>query len=145
MKKKEQWLYAMLVSAQAYTRRARKLFGRARSAYSELLHAHLQRAAFQPQEHSCALGPADYPTGCLKSVEDVPPLHLFQSFNLAGFSVARRICWNGGLRLRLQIAEWYVEHRPCGQNHGALDEILQLANVPRPVVGNENRHRFRRN
>jgi hypothetical protein len=34
-----------------HTQRARELFSRARPAYSELLHAHLQRASFQPQEH----------------------------------------------------------------------------------------------
>src|SRR5271154_1168162 len=128
-----------------HTQRARELFGRARPAYSELLHPHLQGAAFQPKEHGCALRTADYPIGCLKSVEDVPPLHVFQSLDLAGFSVGERICWHGGLRLRLQIAEWHVEHSTCGQNHGALDEILQLANVPRPMVGDQNIHGFRRN
>src|SRR5277367_2518038 len=68
-----------------------------------------------------------------------------QRFNVAGSSVVRRICWHGDLRLRLQISEWYVEHSPCGQNHGALDEILQLANVPWPMIGDQNIHGFRGN
>ena len=42
--------------------------------------------------------------------------------------------------LRLQIAEWHVEDSPCGQNYGALDEILQFANIPRPMVGDQSTH-----
>ena len=125
-------------------RRARELFSRARPAYSELLHAHLQSAAFQTQEHSCALGTANYPIGCLKSIEDVPPLHVFQSFDLAGFSVGRRIYCNGGLRLRLQIAEWWPQC-PCRSwlcrtpertsiNRSAARQHARSRSAPSPVA-----------
>jgi hypothetical protein len=118
-----------------------RLFSRARPAYSELLHAHLQSAAFQSQEHGSSLWAANYPVGCVKSFEDVPPFYVFQSFDLAELPVDRSTCRYDGLRLRLQVTEWHVEHSPCGQNHGALDEILQFPNVSLPMVCGQNTHR----
>jgi hypothetical protein len=43
-----------------------------------------------------------------------------------------------------ELGERHVQHRPAREDHGALQKILELANVARPLPRDQSIHRFRR-
>ena len=42
----------------------------------------------------------------------------------------------------LEFADGNLQRAAIGQDHGALDEVLQFADVARPVVADERVHRL---
>ena len=63
----------------------------------------------------------------------MPALGLSQSL---AFAIGGGGC--GGLHV--QSVDRHSQSRPGGENNGALHQILQLANISRPVVSDQNAH-----
>ena len=65
------------------------------------------------------------------------PIHLPQHFqNMSALRVGKRQAGGGFLRLRraLRSLQGRAQHWPGRQDHGAFDEVLKFADVPRPIV-----------
>ena len=102
----------------------RAVVGRALDA--ELLEPAPQGVGVETQESGRALRPVDHPACPLEDVQDVVTLHLFEGEARAG----------GGRRDGL--AEDVRADLQCGpgrEDDGALEDILQLADVARPGIG----------
>src|SRR6266581_2039013 len=93
---------------------------------AELFHPRLERGGLESEQAGGALGPAHAPAFLLEHGEDVLPFDVFQAQEpgFAGGGLA------GGPVTQL-------ERRSLRDNERALDDVAQLANVPRPVVGHE--------
>src|SRR5205814_6417921 len=96
------------------------LLSYARAADSQLLHAGLQRAPLQSEHRRSALRAADLPVGGLERIENGPALGVFECLRLSGG-------YRG--RLSLQIAHRHAQNWSRRQNHGALDQVLQLTDI----------------
>src|SRR6266850_2227245 len=102
---------------------------------AQLLHAEVKCRPLDSQTCGCPIGPRDDPPSLLESLANVVPLRVLQGNCPKGFRF-------GGT---LQVSERGVQDAARSKDYAPLDEILELANVPRPLIGNECRHRFRRN
>jgi hypothetical protein len=96
------------------------------------LHHADERCARQPQLCNRTFRAANYPTMVFKSTQDRSALDLLQS--------SRR--WKRGNILRLYHRQRIGKHSFSGENHGALDPILQLAYIARPAARAKHKHRF---
>src|SRR5260370_25544198 len=99
---------------------------------AKFLHAEIKRRPLDSQTGSGAIGTGDNPPGLLQSLAYVVSLRFFQCNCLLG----RR---GGG---SLQARERGLQNIPRAEDDTALDEILQLANIPWPGVRCQFRHRF---
>src|SRR5262245_44735746 len=103
--------------------------GSAGSLNAKLVHASAQRAGFQAQRLGRAVLSLDDPASSFEHAKDVVPLDGFEAFRSG----------RGGLRFGIRLAGHRkrsigLEQRTAGQNGGALDDVLQLTHVARPVV-----------
>src|SRR5262245_18422687 len=123
---------ARLTRAKAATptgwRIANEELARARDA--ELPHARLERGPLHPEDLRGPVVAADPPAHALEDREDVVPLHRLE--RPAG---ARRRGGGGSGGGGEQVVQLEPVRRR--ENDGALDDVLQLADVPRPVVARE--------
>src|SRR5713226_3905535 len=105
------------------------------TCYAQFLHAEVKRRPLDSQSRSGPVWTGDNPPGLLKNLAYVVSLRFLQSNCLQGF------CFGVGLQAR----ERGVQDVARSEDYAPLDEILELANVPRPLIGGECRHCFRRN
>ena len=100
--------------------------GRSTGAHNaELFHPRVERRGFHVEECGCAACAADAPAGDLEHLEDVPALHLSKRGDLGALW-----CRAGPDQPLAQL-----ELPALAENHGALDDVLELAYVPGPAVG----------
>ena len=102
---------------------------------AELPHLRLQRGPLHPELAPPRPVAAHLAAGIAQRLQDRFALRRRQRHYTSPGADARR--FNSPHR-RLQ-------RRPGRQNHRPLDEVLQLANVARPVVARQRLHRLRRN
>jgi len=99
------------------------------------LHPEVKGGPLDSQTCGCPVGTCDNPPGLLESLANVVSLRVLKgnrsrdSASAPLFKLAR-----GGCRT---LPEVRITLR--------FDEILELANVPRPLIRDEGKHRFRRN
>src|ERR1017187_1449715 len=99
------------------------------------LHLVDQRSALQTELGGCAIPSSDYPTGCFKRTQNQSALGIYKgSWSRAEADLLRS---GGQQRVR--------KYAIFGQDYCTLDQILQLADVPGPVIRTEGQHRFWRN
>src|SRR2546427_6537881 len=104
---------------------------------AELLHPELERGSVHSQASRRTPWTGDHPVGVRQCRDDVTAFRLLQGLRLS-------------LRLArghppIEIAEGNAQDRSRCKNDRALDQILELANVPRPAVSRQRLHRLRRN
>src|SRR5712664_2009533 len=102
---------------------------------AQLLHPEVKGGPLDSQACGCPVGTGDNPPGLIESLANVVSLRVLQGNCPKGFRF-------GGT---LQARERGVQDAARSKDYTPLDEILELANVPRPLIGSERRHRFRRN
>src|SRR5882672_7220 len=93
----------------------------------KLLHAEVKRGPLNPQPRSSAVWTGHHPSRLLENFTYVLSLNLFKSNRLRGFCV--RGC--------PQARHRWAQNVPRADDYASLDEILQLPNVPGPLVGRE--------
>ena len=103
-----------------------------RSLDPEFLHPELERASFEAKAVGGPPRPGQDPTRLLQRRQDVGSLGLFERLLRTAFS--------GGF---VDFREGYLQHLAGRQNHGTLDQVLQLANVARPRISQQRIHRCR--
>src|SRR6267154_2694672 len=101
----------------------------------KLLHPEIKRGPFNSQPRSSAVWTGHHPPRLLENLSYVLSLDLFQSNRLRGFRV--RGCPQDRHRRDQNV--------PRADDYAPLDEILQLPNVPGPLVRRERGHRSSRN
>jgi hypothetical protein len=84
-----------------------------------------QRRSWQTQANSGALLPADKQVGLLYHFQNMVPFGCGKSM-ICGCRLA--------LRNLLQLGQRRTQYRPGRQDDGALDKVLRLPNIARPVV-----------
>src|SRR6266446_3966242 len=99
---------------------------------AQLLHAEVKRGPLDSQTCGRPVGAGDNPPGLIESLANMVPLRVLQGNCPKGFRF-------GGT---LQARERGVQDAARSKDYTPLDEILELANVPRPLIGSERRHRF---
>src|SRR5260370_15035498 len=102
---------------------------------AKFLHPEVKRRPLDSQTCGRPVGAGDNPPRLLESLANVLSLRVLQGN------------WPKGLRFSgtIQTRERGVQGVTRSQNYAPLDEILELANVPWPLIRDEGRHRFRRN
>ena len=96
----------------------------------ELAHAELQRRSLHSEPGRCAVEAADHPLAALDGADDVPALGLFKRLDVITLDEAQLPSRRGGWAAMTGTSSV----GPGRQDHGALDAVLQLADVARPVV-----------
>src|SRR5712692_3298290 len=100
-----------------------------------------ERVGVEPQNPGCALRALDYPIGIRQHLQQVTSLHIFQGRGRGG---RRRAGEAGrGGRGRQQIRA-QLELGARAQDDRALDDVLQLPDIARPMVGHQLLHRVLR-
>src|SRR6185437_6510795 len=119
----DEWSWRNSGSAdQRYEHRLFAKSGDSARIDAQLLHARYQCGAFNTHQSGSALGSGDT---ALRVLEDAKNLDALIAFPRA---------WPGsGFAVTADLADGHLERRTVGQDHRALDEVLQLANVPRPL------------
>src|SRR5882762_9736886 len=102
---------------------------------AQLLHAEVKRRSLDSQTCGRPVGAGDNPPGLVKNLANVVSLRVLEGNCPKGFRF-------GGT---LQTRERGVQDAARSKNYAPLDEILELANVPRPLIGGKRSHRFRKN
>src|SRR6266849_5818646 len=102
---------------------------------AQLLHAEVKCRSLDSQTCGRPVGAGDNPAGLFEGLANVVSLRVLQSNCAKGFRF-------GGTR---QTRERGVQDFARSEDNASLDEILELANVPRPLIRDKSRHRFRRN
>src|SRR5258708_743863 len=102
---------------------------------AKLLHPEVKRRPLDSQTCGRPVGASDNPPGLLESLANVVSLRVLQGNRSKGFRF-------GGT---LQTRERGVQDVARSEDNAPLDEILEFANVPRPLIRDEGRHRFGRN
>src|SRR5260370_40508173 len=102
---------------------------------AKLLHPEVKRSPLDSQTCGRPVGAGDNPAGLLESLANVVSLRVLQGNCPKGFGF-------GGT---LQARERGVQDVARSEDYAPLDEILELADVPRPLIRDECGHRFRRN
>src|SRR3990167_5375395 len=92
----------------------------------ELFHPRLERGRLEPQDHGRPPIAADPPSGHPEHGQDVVALELFERRN-------SRLWTNAGCREPLA----QLEPRAAAHDDRSLDDVLELANIARPRIGNE--------
>src|ERR1700677_5351280 len=90
-----------------------------RPANRQLLYLVDQRSTLQAKFGRCAVRASDYPTGGLKRVQNQSAF--------AFFKIGRRP--RNGYSLSSSDRQGIGKHAVIGKDHGALDQVLQLADV----------------
>ena len=98
---------------------------------SELSHSGNQRGPVHPELGGGSTRPADKPTGLSKHRDDMGP-----------FGVNQRPDWRGPDVPRYQFRRTLIQHRARRHDHGALDYVLQLPDITRPVIASQILHHF---
>src|SRR5580704_5571873 len=101
----------------------------------QLLHLADQRSALQAKFGRCTVRAADHPSGCFKCLQN------HGAFGVLKSSRRRR----NGCRLSSSSRQRIGKHAIVGEDHGAFDQVLQRANITRPMVLAERRYGFQRN
>ncbi len=78
------------------------------------------------------VGTGEHPVGLLENGEDVPAFHLLESCRAVEIATLRDA--------RLEVAQRTLEHRSLRQYDRPFDQVLHLANIPRPGISDENIH-----
>src|SRR6202140_4670070 len=99
---------------------------------AQLLHAEVKRRPLDSQSRGGPVWTGDNPPGLLKNLANVVSLRIFQSHGLQRFRFRRSP----------QARERWAQDISGGEDYASLDEILELTNVPGPLVCDERRHRF---
>src|SRR6266850_2711770 len=99
------------------------------------LHPEVKGGPLDSQTCGCPVGTCDNPPGLLESLANVVSLRVLKGNRSKGFRFGAT----------LQTRERGVQDIARSEDNAPLDEILELANVPRPLIRDEGRHRFRRN
>src|SRR5574342_967235 len=94
---------------------------------AELLHAGLESRSLEAQDPGGAAVPADPPPGLLERRDDVLALDVLEA--------PQRPPRAATGRRRQEVGK--LEPALGGENHGPLDDVLQLAYVPGPAVGGQ--------
>src|SRR5712664_2897182 len=102
---------------------------------AELLHAEVKRGPLDSQACGRPVWAGDKPPGLIESLANVVSLRVLQG------NCPKEFRFGG----TLQASERRVQDVARSKDYAPLDEILELANVPRPLIGGECRHRFRMN
>ena len=102
---------------------------------AKLLHPEVKCGPLHSQTRGRSIGTGHNPAGLLESLANVVSLRVFHSNCAKGFR------FDGTLQTR----ERGVQNVARGEDNAPLDEILEFANVPRPLIRDEGRHRFRSN
>src|SRR5260370_1887880 len=102
---------------------------------AKLLHPEVKRRPLDSQTCGRPVGAGDNPAGLLESLANVGSLRVLQG------NRPQRFRFGGTLQAR----ERGVQDVARSEDYAPLDEILELANVPRPLIRDKGRHRFRRN
>src|SRR6266403_4914266 len=102
---------------------------------AQLLHAEVKRRPLDSQTCGRPVGAGDNPPGLIESLANVVSLRVFQGNCPKGFR------FGGALQTRERGAQDVARSK----DYAPLDEILELTNIPRPLVGGECSHRFSRN
>src|SRR4029078_1508884 len=87
-------------------------------------HFALQGAALEAEPFGGSVGAADYSFGFTKDLENVLALRLLQRHYRRG---------SCGYRCAAEFRDWRIQSRTTSQDNGALDEVFQLTNIPRPM------------
>src|SRR5689334_3343715 len=99
-----------------------RLRGITRNWQPEALHHRLQRRSLEAEPDCGSPGTSDYPVRLFENPRDVRALDSFQGVD----------CVVRGSRRGLDPKRGKCQTATVRQNHGALDHILQLADVPWP-------------
>src|SRR6266850_5556010 len=102
---------------------------------AKLLHAEVKGGPLDSQTCGCPVGTCDNPPGLIESLANVVSLRVLQGNCSKGFRF-------GGT---LQTRERGVQDIARSEDNAPLDEILQLSDVPRPLIQAERGHCFSRN
>ena len=104
-----------------------------RALDTELLEPAAQRVGVETQERGRALRPVDHPTCSPEDVQDMVTLDSFECEARAG----------GGRRDRLaEDVAADLQRAPGREDDGALEDILQLADVAGPGISSQPLHRL---
>src|SRR6266849_3078558 len=108
------------------------------------MHSLLERGSLHSKACRCAMRTGHNPIALLESFENLLTLRFLQ--NVMKCSVCRGFRSGGsffqtsGLR-KLQIGNVEVQKRPCRNNYGAFDYVLELSYVSRPKISAQGIHR----
>src|SRR5206468_8883534 len=96
---------------------------------SEFFHAELEGRALQSQARCCAPRSGENPPGLFHSSQDKRPFCFFQR------SVVPTILTGRGVWMK--TPERDLQYWARGQNHRALNQVLQFTDISRPTVTGE--------
>src|SRR5262249_48947979 len=100
-----------------------------RASDSELLEATAERIGMEAEDPGGAARPVDDPVGPSQDREDMASLNLLQRGR--GCVLGRG---DGGGAVAVDLE---VEDRSGGEDDGALERVLQLADIPGPPIGGQ--------
>src|SRR6267143_2116021 len=92
---------------------------------AQLLHAEVKRRSLDSQTCGRPVGAGDNPPGLVESLANVVSLRILQGNCPKGFRFGRT----------LRACERRVQDSARSEDYTQFDEILELANVPRPLIG----------
>src|ERR1700682_1107616 len=101
---------------------------------AQLLHAEVKRGSFDSQSCGRTVGTGDNPPSLLENFANVVSLRVFQCNRPHGFHF-------GGIG---QACEKGLQDVARSDDYAPFDEILELANVSRPLESDDRCHGFKR-
>src|SRR5579864_52097 len=98
----------------------------------ELAHLILKGCPFESEPFGCSPMSADPAGRVLERIDDYLPLRLLERRSGCNYRLVRR---------SLHFGAWDIQLISLRQNHTSLNEVLQFANISRPIGVHQHLHR----